>query len=242
MAEVVTPLTVPVANTIWSVQVQHQKVAVSFRKDFWLKAPKAIIHLKYYEADDQKASGVTIHRFDDHFNIIRRIDADSAVFRNGKWELVHGIEQIFEPKSEEVVVHSFDTRMVSLDLLPEDLAKVVPRADEMNFSQLYEYVKKIEAEGYDAIRYRVDMQGKFAFPFVCIIMALIGAGLAGRGKIKEGLPISISYGIGIAFLYWVAYSFCVSLGYADKLPPIVAVWVVNFIWLILAVYLLINAE
>ena len=66
--------------------------------------------------------------------------------------------------------------------------------------------------------------------------------IAFRGKMKEGLPVSIAYGIGIAFLYWIFYSFCVSLGYGEMLPPIIAAWTANFIFLAFAVFILLNAE
>jgi lipopolysaccharide export system permease protein len=90
--------------------------------------------------------------------------------------------------------------------------------------------------------YRVDLHAKIAFPFVCVIMTLIGAGLAARGKIRDGLAISVTYGIGIAFVYWIVFSFCMSLGYAGMLPPLIAAWGVNFISIGLAGYLLINAD
>ena len=73
-------------------------------------------------------------------------------------------------------------------------------------------------------------------------MTLMGAGLAARGKIRSGMAISIIYGIGIAFIYWIVYSFCMSLGYAGKLPPFIAAWAVNFISLCAAAFLLINAD
>ena len=242
MAEILSPITVSVANAIWTIQVQHRKVAVSTQKDYWLKAPQSIIHLKFYQIKEQKASGLTIYQFDESFHLVKRINAATATFEAGQWRLEQGGEQVFIAGTDKMDVHPFDSRLEKLQFSPDDLAKAVPRTEEMTFIQLNAYIKKVEAEGYEAVRYKVDLHKKIAFPFVCVIMALIGAGLAGRGKIKEGLPISISYGIGIAFLYWIAYSVCVSLGYAGKLPPIIAAWAVNILWLCFATYFIINAE
>lgn len=129
-----------------------------------------------------------------------------------------------------------------MGVTPEDLKQVARKTEEMSFMELYRFVQKVESEGYDATHYRVDLHGKIAFPFVCIIMTFIGAGLAARGKVKEGLPISVSYGMGIAFLYWILFSFCMSLGYAAMLPSFLAAWAVNLISMCLAIYLLINAD
>ncbi|MEA3429334.1 MAG: LptF/LptG family permease, partial [Thermodesulfobacteriota bacterium] len=129
-----------------------------------------------------------------------------------------------------------------LDFMPDDLMRVVKKSEDMSFTELISYVRKIEAEGYDATSYRVDLYAKTAFPFVCIIMCMIGTGIAVRGKIKEGLPVIIACGIGIAFLYWIFYSFCISLGYGEMLPPVIAAWAANLIFLCFGALILLNAE
>ena len=46
----------------------------------------------------------------------------------------------------------------------------------------------------------------------------------------------------VMFLFWIAHSFCMSLGYGGMLPPIFAAWVANFIFTCFAVFNLINVE
>jgi len=133
-------------------------------------------------------------------------------------------------------------RAEGLDLLPEDLKRVMKISEEMNYKELSGFIKDVESEGYDATIYRVDLHSKIAFPFVCIIMCLVGTGIAARGKTKDGLPVSIAYGIGIAFLYWVFYSFCLSLGYGEMLPPLVAAWTSNLVFFFFGALTLLNAE
>ena len=48
--------------------------------------------------------------------------------------------------------------------------------------------------------------------------------------------------LGIAFLYWVFFSFCLSLGYGELLPPFIAAWAANLIFSSIALVLLLNAE
>lgn len=242
MAEIISPLTVSQANAIWTQKVRHQKTAVTRQNDIWLKGNQSIVHLKFYDTATQTAQRVTIHRFDRQFHLIERIDAKIAVFQAPHWRLSRGIAQKYDLQTGHFTTQMFEDRIEQLDITTDDLARAVPQTAEMNYFQLKEYVREIEIAGYDASRYKVDLQAKLAFPFVCILMALVGTGLAGGGKLKEGLPLSISSGIAIAFLYWVVFSFTVSLGYANKLPPFIAAWTVNLIWLCIAVVLLLNAE
>ncbi|RJQ76873.1 MAG: LPS export ABC transporter permease LptG [Desulfobacteraceae bacterium] len=239
IAEGVMPLTASQANQIWLQEVKRHKGAGVRQSDIWLKGDESILHLKYFEPETKVAKGITFHRFDSQFKLVDRIDAETGVFQDGIWVLQDGIIQ---QNKDQFTVHLFDTIKVQLGFAPEDLAQAAPKPEEMSFTQLYRYVRKVEAEGYDATHYRVDLQAKGAYPLIAMIMTLIGAGLAAGGKIKEGLAGSVAYGLGLAFLYWIAFSFCLSLGYAGMLPPIIAAWGVNLISMCLAGYLLIKAE
>jgi lipopolysaccharide export system permease protein len=242
MSEIVSPLTVTHANIIWNQKVRHRETAVTRHNDIWLKGEQSIIHLAFYDTATKTARRVTVHRFDGDFQLTERMDAETAIFQNTHWLMRQGLTLRHDSRNGHFIPEIFDERTIELDITPDDLARAVPQTAEMNFFQLRDYIQKVEDAGYDAGRYKVDLQAKIAFPFVCILMALVGAGLSGGGKLREGLPLSISCGIGIAFVYWIAFSFCVSLGYADKLPSFIAAWTVNLIWLCLAVFLLISAE
>ena len=58
----------------------------------------------------------------------------------------------------------------------------------------------------------------------------------------EALIFAVVYGLSASFLYWIFYSFCVSLGYGEMLPPVLAAWTTNFIFLCFGVWTLLNAE
>ncbi len=112
----------------------------------------------------------------------------------------------------------------------------------MGIVELYNYIHTIESEGYNAIPYRVDFQAKIAFPFVCVVMALAGLGIAVRAGLREGLPMSITFGIGTAFFYWIFFSLTMSLGYGGRLPPWLAAWCANLVFLCLGGLALMGAE
>ena len=112
----------------------------------------------------------------------------------------------------------------------------------MNFQELYHYVQDVEAEGYDATPYRVDFHGKFALPVACLILCIIGIGITLRKNTRQGISVTIIYGITVVFLYWISQSFCLSLGYGGILPPIIAAWISNFIFACFAGFNLLNAE
>jgi lipopolysaccharide export system permease protein len=98
----------------------------------------------------------------------------------------------------------------------------------MSLNELAAFVRKIEKEGYDARRYRVDLLGKISFPFVCLIMALWGIGLSLFKEKGASLAPAVILGLGVALLYWVSFSYTRSVfGYSGILPPFLAVWLPN---------------
>jgi lipopolysaccharide export system permease protein len=133
-------------------------------------------------------------------------------------------------------------KVEDIDFLPEDLKRIAKKSEEMSFQELYHYVQDVEAEGYDATPYRVDLHGKFALPAACLILCIIGTGITLRKNTNQGLSVPIIYGITVVFLYWISQSFCLSLGYGGLLPPVIAAWAANFIFACFAGFNLLNAE
>lgn len=242
LSEVLVPITMDKVNRIWIEEVRTQKLVTLREKDIWIKGNRSIMHIKYYNSKEKAIYGITVNYFDDEFNLVKRIDAKKGVFQEPHWLLYDIMEQKLNREKGQYDMTLAKNKVENLEFIPDDLKHVIKKSEEMNFKELLEYIRKVEAEGYDATSYRVDLYGKTALPFVCIIMVLVGTGIGVREKVKEGLPISITYGIGIALLYWVFYSFCVSLGYGEMLPPFIAAWTANLLFLCVGIILLVNAE
>lgn len=242
-SEAVVPITVEKANRIWLWDVKQKRSAIiSKEKNIWLKDKQLITHIRYYSKAQKTVFGLTLNHFDDNFRLIRRTDAEKGVFKNGKWVLHEVMEQRLEENGKDYAVTFHEMLTLSLPMSPQRLETVVKKSEEMNFRELLAYVRKVEAEGYDAGTYRADLYAKTAFPFVCVIMCLVGMSIPLRSQRKEGLPLGIAYGIGIAFLYWIFHSFCMSLGYGEMLPPLIAAWTANVLFSCFGVLNLLNAE
>ncbi|MBC2712478.1 MAG: LPS export ABC transporter permease LptG [Desulfosarcina sp.] len=242
VAEMVVPVFMVNANQIWLQEVRKKNIYASRTNDIWMRAARQIIHIKQYTPEEKRVSGITIHTFDNNFNLINRVDAESGEFKNGRWRLNGAVEQVFEKNTGAHQLKLHNTMTADIDLNPDDLAQAAKRSDEMGLAELGRYIEKVEREGYGAVRYRVDYHSKIAAPFVCIFLSVLGTGIALRGKLREGMPVSITYGLGITFLYWIFNSFCISLGYAEMMPPVVASWVANLVFFSVAGFLLLNAN
>ncbi len=242
LSETIVPISYGEANKIWIGEIKRQSLVVSREKNIWIRGNGKISHIKYYNADTGEIFGVTLNKFDINFNIVERVDAQKGVFKQGRWFLNDIMQQNLDKEEGNYKVAFHEEKVEDLGFLPDDLKHVIKKSEEMNFIELLKYVRKVEAEGYNPASYRVDLYAKFANPFICIILCMVGVGIAIKKGIHEDMPANIVYGIGAAFLYFISYSFCLSLGYGEMLPPLVAVIVTNFIFLCIGAFMLLNAD
>jgi lipopolysaccharide export system permease protein len=224
------------------VEVDKKPAVTLQAKNIWIKGNRSIFHIRFYDRNKKQAAGVSLYFFDQQFNLTRRVDAQSGKFQDDVWIFKEVMEQVLDENQDAYLVSYSPERKLAVDFLPEDLSRVAKKSEEMNIKELFDYIQDVEAEGYDATLYRVDFYSKMVFPFVCLIVCLVGAGIALRRKRRENLSVSIAFGLGIAFLYWIFHSFCISLGYGGILPAALAPWVTVIVFSCIAGLTLLHAD
>lgn len=229
--EAVVPHTKARTNYIWNVLVEKRPGRLYQKENFWYKGENSIYRVGYYDPTSQSLSHVVYYRFDKNFNLVLRIDAKKARYLGGgRWTFLSGLIQHRLPDGG-YQGELFEEKTLPLPERPSDFSTLAKPAEEMTLPELVRWVHKIEREGYDSRRYRVDLQAKLSFPFVCLIMALWGIPL---GLFKErgaALAPGVVLGLGVALLYWVGFSYARSIfGYSGVLPPFLAVWLPNGIF------------
>ncbi len=246
LGDQIVPITFSKANRIWMEEVKRKPGISSRQRNIWIKGHRSIAHIRHYSHRSRTISGITFYFFDEQFQLVRRIDAKSAAYKNGKWIFSDLMEQRIGPNQTEEAyqVQFFEKRAESLSYLPEDFNRVAKKSEELNIFELLSYTRSVEAEGYDATNYRVDLHAKLSFPLICLILSILAAGYGIRHKRRGGhnLSISIAFGLGVTFVYTILFNFCLSLGYGQMLPPFVAAWIANFIFLSYAVLVLMKVE
>jgi lipopolysaccharide export system permease protein len=242
LSEIVVPITISKANRIWLIEVKKKPAVATRQKNIWIKGNRSIYFIKYFNPQNQTMSGVTLNYFDREFNLSKRVDATSALYRKGKWVFYDIMEQEFNAGLKTYDVRFYPHHEEKIDILPEDLKRVFKQSEEMNIAELYSYIQEVESEGYDATTFRVDLHARFAFSFLTVIVCIIGIGIGVKRRGREGPSVGIALGAVMVFLYWVLHSFCLSLGYGGLLPPVIAAWISNIIFSCYAAFNLINAE
>jgi LPS export ABC transporter permease LptF/LPS export ABC transporter permease LptG len=116
-----------------------------------------------------------------------------------------------------------------------------PEADRMTYAELKQYVAQLQASGYHAVPYMVQLQRKVAFPFVTLIMTLLAVPFAAALG-RSGALYGIGVGLVLALVYWTALSVFGALGAGGWMSPLLAAWAPNILFGSAAAYLLLTVR
>jgi lipopolysaccharide export system permease protein len=230
-SELVMPYSNQRADHIVFVEVQKREPLGTFKQSqLWFKGINGIYNFKMFDPKTNILQGITINYLDKNFKLTMRIDAEKAEWKNNQWVFYNLLITRFTGE-EFPSLEWVSSKVIDLPEKPSDFNVVQQETEKMGYAELRKYVKKIQAEGYDATRYLVDMHGKIAFTLVSIILAVIGISFSlMKTERSGGIMQSIGIGIIIGFSYWIVHAFAMSLGRSGTIPPIVSAWLANIIF------------
>ena len=88
--------------------------------------------------------------------------------------------------------------LLDLSERPEFFASELRSPEEMPYSELKRYIGELRSSGQDVPELEVKLHNKFAFPFVSLVMVLVGLPFAfrlGRQGALYGIGLSIVLGM-----------------------------------------------
>ncbi len=241
LSESIVPITSAMANDIWNVQVEKSDAQGAYKlSHLWYRGRGSIYQIRAYDSRRHVIEGFSVFFLDKDFNLTKRIDARKATWINNRWHLNDGLIQDIKPDGSRKWI-KFTNHTVQLPEGPQSFERSMKAPEEMSFWELRKYTRKIREEGYDSTRCQVDLYIKIAFPFICPILTLVGIPLALRRK-KGGIPLSITIGIGLSFLYLLTFGLSRSLAISGALPPLLGAWITNLLFSLFGVCLMLVEE
>lgn len=124
----------------------------------------------------------------------------------------------------------------------EDLTPVIYIAETLTLGELNEFIDKERERGSSNIdMYLVVLYRKYSLPVSAFILTVIAVAVSAM-KRRGGMGMNLAIGIGLAFTFIFFDKIFGTLAEKSSISPFIAVWLPNFVFGILAVYLLRNAK
>ncbi|MFV7235795.1 MULTISPECIES: LptF/LptG family permease [Flavobacterium] len=124
----------------------------------------------------------------------------------------------------------------------EDLTPVVYIAETLSLNKLIKFIDKEKKRGSSNINvYLVVLYKKFSVPVSAFILTIIAVSVSSM-KRRGGMGINLAIGIALAFAFVFFDKIFGVLAEKSSIPPMLAVWLPNVAFGVLAIYLLRNAK
>jgi lipopolysaccharide export system permease protein len=206
----------------------------------WMRGTdRSIVRISLYVPENKMGKGISIFQPGDQF-LGRRIEAEEAQWvedhaGGGIWKLAHVV--IYDFKAGKLYT------MPEMDYpylgSPALFDRGIRKPEEMGITELSRYMERLNAAGIKNTKLLVDFQVKVSYPFMNFIMMMLGLSLSGMSRTGGGL-ISAGIGIALSFVYWLLYTFMLSMGYARVIQPVIAPWIVPVLFGMIATYLFVK--
>lgn len=241
-SEVVMPKYAARASFIQKVEVERKQQRAVFQTHrLWLRGPdNSIANISLVTPDRTEMIGINIFKLNPDFSVRERISAKRLVWDNEVWRLREA--QKFVPDKDAIIIRPADDEIYNIVDRPADMGMIVKRAEEMNFAELWEYVHKLKASGYKALRHEVDLHGKIAYPLASLLMVMIAIPFSLPRVRSGGAARGIALAVLIAAVYWAIQSGGRAMGLSGALRPVHAAWFANAIFAVLACITLIRMQ
>jgi len=122
---------------------------------------------------------------------------------------------------------------------PSYFKKEVKQSSEMNYEELRRYIHDLQQSGFDVVRLRVQLQKKFAFPIITLIMAILAVPFSLSAG-KRGTIAGVAVAVGVAVVYWTVSGLFEAMGNISQLPPVLAAWSPDLIFAFIGGYLILR--
>ena len=237
--ESVVPVSERAAANVMKYEVLRE-AAPMFTQKVFIKEESGgqinrVIYIDKMDNATKEMRDVTVEEFEEG-RLTRIVMANSGIWTDGSWWLEDGA--VYEIKNDKSVARlfSFDRQALRLNMKPDEVAKEERSIDEMTRPEpMYEIDLK-ERMGEDTGEISMAVNLRLAVPWACLIFALLGAALGCRPQ-RSSSSVGLGFSVIIIFVYYVIMSFSRALGESGSLPPVLAAWVANVIFLVISLIL-----
>jgi lipopolysaccharide export system permease protein len=192
------------------------------------------VGMRYYDTARKTANGFFLSRIKDN-KIYYNLRSESIRWDTAKkdWVLTDAIEHTNDGELRESA-RKIPSMHINLNVNPRELRRDEYLKDKLTTPQLKRFISMEELRGDEGLNtYKEERYHRDATPFSVLIMTLIGAVISTR-KIRGGSGLHLAIGLVIAAVFVIMDKFSVTFATKGNFSPMLAAWIPNIIFAVLA--------
>jgi lipopolysaccharide export system permease protein len=173
---------------------------------------------------------VTVLEVDPGFHLVRRIDAARMHPAGPEWLLEDVVDRRFRADGQ-LVLERAAARMYRFDEPPEAFSIVPGRPSQMRWGTLLHQLDVRRRLGLPVSDFQLERYNRLAYPFAGVSGALVAVALALRRNRKGHISSALVESVGVSLVFWGAQGVSWALGLSGRVPPWIAAWAPNAVFL-----------
>jgi LPS export ABC transporter permease LptF/LPS export ABC transporter permease LptG len=201
-----------------------------------------IYYYQLFDSERNEFGRLSVFQFDpETFQLTQRVYAARARWEETvrQWVCTQGWERDFRgPAIENYRTFEVGT-FTAVSEPPTYFKKEVKQSSEMSYQELRRYIHDLQQSGFEVVRLRVQLEKKFAFPMVSLVMAVLAIPFSLQAG-RRGTVTGVAVAVGIALVYWTVSGLFEAMGNISELPPFLAAWSPDLIFALLGGYMILR--
>lgn len=229
---------IPPAN-VKRIEYQNKYVknkAVDYGVNIQLQVtPGEIAYMARFDNRSKSAYNFSLEKFDGKV-LKSRLTASSATYDTlYRWTVRNYMIRDFKGMRE--VIKSGATLDTIIPIEPRDFLIAPNDHEKMTTPELKAYIDRQKTRGVANIEsFEIEYARRFAMTGAAFILTLIGMSLSSR-KVKGGMGINIGIGLVLSFSYLLFSTVTSTFAISGYTSPWVAMWIPNFVYLLIGIIL-----
>jgi len=179
---------------------------------------------------------VTVLEMTPGFRLARRVDAvRMRPAADGAWILDDVEERLFLPGGT-MVLDVAGQRTYRFDEPPGTFAVAPGRPSQLRWRTLLEQIGLRRRLGLPVAPFQLERYNRLAYPFAGVPGVLLACALALRRGRKGHVSAALVEAVGVSLLFWGVQGVTYALGLSGRVPPWIAAWAPNVVFLALGVW------
>ena len=202
-----------------------------------LQVDKGVIaYIQHYDNRMKRGYGFCLDKFENK-KLVSHMTASEIQYDTISESKYHWKVQnwkIREMRGMKETIISGIQRDTVIQMEPIDLVYSKGQQETFTSPELSDYIsKQINRGSSNVVRYQVEYHKRIATSFASFILTIIGASLSSR-KRKGGMGMYLGLGLALSFLYIMLQTISATFAINAGTPPILAAWVPNILFAIVA--------
>lgn len=214
---------------------------------YFQESDSRIIRIENFDELNSISTNVSIQKFNEN-ELVYRFDMKNMTWDNSKndWKLSSTIKREFDSSQakEKMLIdsgkflHDYE-ELKNISLSPALIKKKQTKPDEMNLTELEEFIASEERTGQNVTKNQVDYYSRISYPFAGLVTIIFGVSLSSNRR-KGGAALQFGLSILVCFVYLGFLRISQTFGYNGDIPPLLTAWLANILFTIVAFYYLLR--